>query len=124
MLDLGAMHCRARPRCASCPLAVHCAWAGVGAVGADPAGTAPGQTRFAGSDRQGRGRLVARLRAGPIDGADLAEAAGWPADPDRAGRVAAGLAADGLAVVGADGRWHLPAGGGPGTGFRSAAAAR
>jgi hypothetical protein len=42
-----------------------------------------------------------------VAAADVARLAGWPDDEDRAGRVAAGLVADGLAV--ADGeRLHLP----------------
>lgn len=57
------------------------------------------QSAFAGSDRQGRGRLVDALRLGPVPWAGVAEAAGWPDDPARAHRVAAGLVADGLAVV-------------------------
>jgi A/G-specific adenine glycosylase len=99
MLDLGATVCRARrPRCAACPVASTCAWRGGPAP--DPAvgsaGVAGRQSRFEGSDRQGRGRLVDALRRGPV--ADVAEAAGWPDDPDRAARVAEGLVADGLAV--------------------------
>jgi hypothetical protein len=33
-----------------------------------------------------------------VAGHDLAVVMGWPGDPDRAGRVAADLVADGLAV--------------------------
>ena len=58
----------------------------------------PGQPRFEGSDRQGRGRLVAALCAGPVPAADVAAVMGWPDDPARADRVAVGLLADGLAV--------------------------
>jgi A/G-specific adenine glycosylase len=105
MLDLGATVCtKSAPRCDACPLVVCCAWAGAG--GPDPAvgsaGTGAGQSTFAGSDRQGRGRLVDALRLGPVPWAGVAEAAGWPHDPDRAARVAAGLVADGLAVVAGD----------------------
>ncbi len=110
VLDLGATVCTARaPRCADCPLAAGCAWRRAGrgpAPGAvpDPAATTAGtsrpQARFAGSDRQGRGRLLAALRDGPVGAERLAVAAGWPEDPARAERVAAGLVADGLAG------WH------------------
>ncbi|HEY1636858.1 MAG TPA: hypothetical protein VGF64_19040, partial [Acidimicrobiales bacterium] len=68
------------------------------------------QTTFAGSDRQGRGRLVAALRRSPVPPADLAAAAGWSAteaDALRARRIAESLVADGLAVVEADGRLRL-----------------
>lgn len=98
VLDLGATVCRARvPACGECPIIASCAWRG---VGADPAvgsaGVGGRQSRFEGSDRQGRGRLVDALRRGPV--ADVARAAGWPDDPSRAARIADGLVADGLAV--------------------------
>ena len=109
MLDLGATVCTARgPRCGACPLATTCAWQGRGedpAVGS--AGVSGGQSRFAGSDRQGRGRLVEALRAAPVSLDALAAAAGWPDDPERARRVVAGLVADGLAVE-HDGVLSLP----------------
>ena len=85
MLDLGATVCtKAAPRCG---------------------GTR--QSAFAGSDRQGRGRLVDALRRAPVPEGDLAAAAGWPDQPERAARVAAGLVADGLAAV-VDGALVLP----------------
>ena len=43
---------------------------------------------FAGSDRQGRGRLVRVLRSGPLGADRWADAAGWPRDPAHAARVA------------------------------------
>lgn len=103
MLDLGATVCRARQaRCGECPVASTCRWrAGPApdpAVGS--AGVSGGQSRFEGSDRQGRGRLVDALRRGPV--LDLAGAAGWPDDPERASRVADTLVADGLAVLHGD----------------------
>ena len=102
MLDLGATVCtKSAPRCDACPLLPCCAWAGAG--GTDPAVGSAGadsrQSTFAGSDRQGRGRLVDALRLGPVPLAGVASAAGWPDDAERADRVAAGLVADGLAVV-------------------------
>ena len=99
MLDLGATVCRARaPDCGGCPVATSCAWRG--GAGPDPAvgsaGVSGRQSRFEGSDRQGRGRLVDALRHGPVS--DVATATGWPEDPERAERVARTLVADGLAV--------------------------
>jgi A/G-specific adenine glycosylase len=98
VLDLGATICRSRsPRCDDCPVRPTCAWRGQGpdpAVGS--AGVSTPQSRFEGSDRQGRGRLVDALRLGPV--VDVAVASGWPDDPERAERVAATLVADGLAV--------------------------
>jgi A/G-specific adenine glycosylase len=113
MLDLGATVCTKRVvRCAECPVTAHCAWHLAGHPSPDPAegsaGTSGRQSAFEGSDRQGRGRLVDALRAGPVGAADLASVMGWPADPLRAERVAATLLADGLAELGPDGAWHLP----------------
>ena len=105
VLDLGATVCtRRRPRCDACPLAAAraCAWSGAGRLPPDPAeGTAGAGGRpssFAGSDRQGRGRLVERLRAGPVALADAPSACGWPGDAARATRVTAALVADGLVI--------------------------
>lgn len=106
MLDLGATICTSRaPACGQCPIATGCAWISGGRGAPDPAvgsaGTSGRQSTFTGSDRQGRGRLVDALRAGPVslDATALAGACGWPDDPDRAGRIVDGLVADGLAVV-------------------------
>jgi A/G-specific adenine glycosylase len=115
MLDLGATVCTARsPRCEVCPLSGSlggrsapgrslCAWSVAGRPEPDPAvgsaGTSSRQSTFAGSDRQGRGRLVSALRRGPLTWEAIASAAGWPDDPARSERVAATLVADGLAVA-------------------------
>ena len=116
MLDLGATVCTTRaPRCGTCPLAASacCAWSRAGHAGPDPAagtaGTGNRQSTFAGSDRQGRGRLVAALRLGPVSLVDAGEAAGWhgPGSRSRTSRVVAGLVADGL-VVERDGWLSLP----------------
>jgi A/G-specific adenine glycosylase len=112
MLDLGATVCTARnPSCGSCAVAATCGWARDGRPEPDPSvgtfGVSGRQSRFADSDRQGRGRLVDALRSGPVTGADLAAAMGWPADPQRAERVAVTLVADGLVRCSASGVWHL-----------------
>lgn len=106
VFDLGAAVCtRRRPRCDACPIVAHCTWARAGWPEPDPVtgsgGISGTQAPFAGSDRQGRGRLVEALRGGrlPDSPASLAAACGWSDDPERAVRVAAGLVADGLAVV-------------------------
>jgi A/G-specific adenine glycosylase len=105
MLDLGATVCtKRRPACGSCPVVDRCAWAAAGGGDPDPAigsaGVSGGQPRFEGSDRQGRGRLVEALRAGPVAHGDLADVMGWPEDAARAHRVAARVVADGLVVQG------------------------
>lgn len=104
VFDLGALVCVKRsPRCEVCPIAGACAWARAGWPAPDPvagsAGISGGQSTFEGSDRQGRGRLVDALRAGPVLLADLPVVMGWPDDVLRAGRVAETLVADGLAVA-------------------------
>ena len=77
-----------------------CAWGRAGHPEPDPAdgsaGVSGGQSRFEGSDRQGRGRLVAVLRSRAVASHELAEVMGWPDDPLRADRVAATLLGDGL----------------------------
>lgn len=102
MIDLGAGVCVAHgPRCDRCPLSATCGWRRAGRPEPDPADRAVngrGRTRpFEGSDRQGRGRLVTALTKGPVDRVGLPAVMGWPADQDRAERVAATVVADGLA---------------------------
>ncbi|MBI1843927.1 MAG: A/G-specific adenine glycosylase [Actinobacteria bacterium] len=103
VFDLGAMVCTRRgPSCRACPLRAHCAWANAGFPDPDPvvgsAGVSVPQSTFAGSDRQGRGRLVDALRRGPVSPTDLAAVMGWSDDPSRAHLVADRVVADGLAV--------------------------
>ena len=118
MLDLGATVCVKRsPRCSACPVRSVCAWQSAGGAAPDPAESSAGvsgpQSRFEGSDRQGRGRLVDALRRGPLDPRDLPDAMGWPLDPARAARVAATLVRDRLVHIGPAGSYRL------GTGARS-----
>ena len=103
VFDLGALVCvRRGPRCGECPIRSWCEWAKAGFPEPDPvegsAGISTGQSPFAGSDRQGRGRLVDALRAGPVARRRLASVMGWPGDVERAERVAQTLVADGLVV--------------------------
>ncbi len=98
LMDIGAVVCTARvPACGRCPLARGCVWFNATDTTPDPAPAASRQTRFEGSDRQGRGRLVDALRSGPVPPSRLRAVCGWPEDPQRARRVADGLVADGLA---------------------------
>jgi A/G-specific adenine glycosylase len=99
MLDLGAAHCTARPSCDDCPIRSRCAWAALGWRDPDPSRPAGARrpAPFSGSDRQGRGRLVAELRDRAVAAAELARVAGWPDDEPRARRIADSLVADGLA---------------------------
>ncbi len=106
LFDLGATVCRAKnPSCATCPVKRWCAWQG---NGDDPgAGEGSRQSRFEGSDRQGRGRLVAALREGRVGADELAFLMGWPDDVERARRVAQTLVDDGLAIC-SNNELHLP----------------
>lgn len=112
LMDLGSMHCGPRPACGCCPLAGGlCAWRrspGTADPAAGSAGTSRAQARFAGSDRQGRGRLVRAVLDGSLPAEGIATAAGWPDDPARAARVAAALVAEGLLAEDADGSLRLP----------------
>jgi len=105
-MELGAIVCTARaPRCDVCPIATACAWRLAGYP--EFAGKrAPTQKKFAGSDRQVRGLIMAELRAAEIP-VTLAEVDGvWPDDAQRT-RALAGLLADGL-VVAVEGGYELP----------------
>jgi A/G-specific adenine glycosylase len=103
LMDIGAELCRPTPRCDDCPVAPGCRWYQSGRAQPDPAvgtaGASGRQARFEGSDRQGRGRLLATLAGGPVAAEDAARALGWPSDVGRAARVMADLAAEGLVTV-------------------------
>ncbi len=100
LFDLGAAVCKRRaPACGDCPLRGHCAWAGEGHDPADgSAGVSAVQSRFEGSDRQGRGRLVDVLRAGPQPSTEAARLMGLEDQPLRARRIVASLLRDGLVI--------------------------
>jgi A/G-specific adenine glycosylase len=112
MLDVGAGHCRAtNTDCSSCPFQPGCRWSSAGCAEPDPAAGSAGvskrQSRFEGSDRQGRGRLLDALRSAPVLERDVARAMGWPDDQSRATRVSEALIAEGL-VERRSGRLELP----------------
>ena len=94
LIDLGARHCRPAPRCAQCPVARACAWRRAG--GTDPAPSSHAvsrpQARYAGSDREMRGRVLRALG----DGARTREVLGGLGDPERVARAVESLRADGL----------------------------
>ncbi|HEY2958914.1 MAG TPA: A/G-specific adenine glycosylase [Actinomycetota bacterium] len=111
LMDLGATHCRPRPRCHGCPLAARCRWRALGAA-APPPRARPGAP-FATSERRWRGAVVRALAAAPagLDQATLAakveaDAAGRPAG--WFGGLLARLEAEGLVERGRDGRLRLP----------------
>jgi len=111
-LDVGATICRARnPSCDRCPFSTVCRWRASDLRPPDPAlGSASvsgRQSRFEGSDRQGRGRLVRALREGPVSVDDVAAVMGWAGDAPRARQVAGTLVADGLTEL-VEGSYRLP----------------
>lgn len=107
LMDLGARHCTARPRCDACPVRAHCSWARKGGEDPSAVSTPRPQTPFAGSTRYHRGRLLDALRAGAVTRDALAGVAQVD-DAARAGQLAEALVADGLAEWDGD-RLRLPA---------------
>jgi A/G-specific adenine glycosylase len=111
LMDVGASHCRPRPRCQGCPLALACRWRALGA-GAPPARPRR-QPPFAASDRRWRGAVVRVLAAEPagLDPAALAaavDAAAAPRQPGWFDALLARLEAEGLVARAPDGRLRLP----------------
>ncbi|HMK10278.1 MAG TPA: A/G-specific adenine glycosylase, partial [Acidimicrobiales bacterium] len=90
LMDLGAMVCTAgEPMCRDCWFSEGCQWDG-------DVWITKRQSTFAGSDRQGRGKLIAALRDHDVHIGDLADVMGWPGDRARAERVAAQLVDEGI----------------------------
>jgi A/G-specific adenine glycosylase len=105
LMELGATICTARaPRCGLCPLSV-CAWRSRGYPAA--AGPARRAQRYAGTDRQVRGRLLDVLRGNdsPVTRAELDVA--WLTDTAQRDRALDSLLVDGLVELTADGRFAL-----------------
>lgn len=93
-MELGAVVCTARsPRCAVCPVEAICAWRVSGREA--PAGPTRRPQRYAGTDRQVRGLLLAVLReaTGPVPRQRLDQV--W-ADEAQRSRALASLVTDGL----------------------------
>jgi A/G-specific adenine glycosylase len=96
MLDLGAQFCASTPRCVTCPVARVCKWQLEG--GPDPAPRSAGvsrpQSKFEGSNRQARGRVLKALRDSPRSTQQLL--ACTDLDASRGAALIDGLVADGL----------------------------
>ncbi|CAJ1579191.1 A/G-specific adenine glycosylase [[Mycobacterium] wendilense] len=112
LMELGAVVCTARaPRCGLCPLS-SCAWRQAGY----PAGVAAPKRvqKYAGTDRQVRGRLLDVLRdsTSPVTRAKLDVA--WLSDPAQRDRALDSLLVDGLVEQTRDGRFALCGEGEPG----------
>jgi A/G-specific adenine glycosylase len=105
LMELGATVCTARtPQCGLCPLSA-CAWRSSGY----PAGTTQARRvqRYAGTDRQVRGRLLDVLRGNdsPVTRAQLDVA--WLTDTAQRDRALDSLLLDGLVEQTTDGRFAL-----------------
>ncbi|WP_229480431.1 A/G-specific adenine glycosylase [Mycolicibacterium mageritense] len=104
LMELGATVCTARnPRCGICPLSV-CRWRTAGF----PAGTEVKRVqKYAGTDRQVRGKLMDVLRASssPVTRAQLDVA--WLTDTAQRDRALDSLLVDGLVEQTTDGRFAL-----------------
>ena len=103
LMDLGATVCRPAPLCGDCPLLHVCAWQRTGGdARLDPsvgsAGVSRTQSRFEGSERQARGRLLKALTGGSVRIVDAPQVMRHPA----ALRLVDALCAEGLVRV--DGR--------------------
>jgi len=109
VMELGAVVCVARaPACDACPIADRCAWRAAGYPEHDGP-RAPRQARFAGSDRQVRGLVMAQLRASDVPVTADEVALVWP-DAAQLERALTSLVADGLAEGDATTGWTLPQG--------------
>lgn len=105
LMELGAVICTARnPRCDSCPLSV-CAWRDAGYPAGQPTGKRV--QKYAGTDRQVRGRLLDVLRdsSSPVERTELDRA--WLTDTAQRDRALHSLLVDGLVEQTTDGRFAL-----------------
>jgi A/G-specific adenine glycosylase len=106
-MELGALICVAgTPRCGVCPVRNRCTWRLSGSPAHD--GPARRVQKFAGTDRQVRGKLLDVLRAAhePVDAAALEPA--WD-DAVQRSRCLDSLLTDGLVEQTDDGLFRLPA---------------
>ena len=100
MMDFGATVCTARKaHCEVCPVFAQCIWKGGANGDVDPAKasafTSKPQAKFAGSDRQARGKLMKALTVGAVTPERLVEVMEIT-DVDRAVRLAQALVKEGL----------------------------
>lgn len=106
LMELGQTVCTVRsPTCEACPIAPDCAWLRAGCP--EYAGPPKKVQKFAGTDRQVRGKLLDVLRAaqGPVARAELDAA--W-SEAGQRDRCLDSLLVDGLVEQTEDGRFALP----------------
>lgn len=112
LMELGALVCTARsPQCSVCPLRAGCAWVRAGSPAPSESEIAAQKKRvqkFAGTDRQVRGKIMAVLReaSAPVPKPEIDLV--WPEDDQRE-RALRSLLADGLVrEVASGGEFALP----------------
>lgn len=112
LMELGALVCTARsPQCSVCPLRAGCAWVRAGSPAPSESEIAAQKKRvqkFAGTDRQVRGKIMAVLRedSAPVPKPEIDLV--WPEDDQRE-RALRSLLADGLVrEVARGGEFALP----------------
>jgi A/G-specific adenine glycosylase len=106
VMELGALVCVAgTPRCGACPVRNRCAWRLAGSPAS--AGPARRVQKFAGTDRQVRGRLLDVLRAAHEPVAAEALVPAWD-DAVQRSRCLDSLLTDGLVVQADHGGFSLP----------------
>lgn len=114
LMELGALVCTAKgaPKCSRCPLAPRCAWVAAGKPEPSSAELEKASKRvqkFVGTDRQVRGKVLAKVRSAPGGQAvtraqlDLL----WPESVQLA-RAIDSLVSDGLLELERDGSYRLP----------------
>lgn len=111
MMELGALVCTAtKPDCNICPVRGLCAWQQAGRPAPSEEEKSAAKRRvqkFAGTDRQVRGLIMAVLRAAEAPVAQSAIDVVWP-DAVQRSRALYSLLADGLAEQDEEGRFRLP----------------
>lgn len=115
LLDLGALRCRPKaPECKGCPVRRTCSWAQAGCTAPDPArgsaAVSSRQSKFEGSARQARGRLLRAAQQAAVSPQALCVAVGWVGQVDaevKARAVADSLVSDGLLERDVDGRYVI-----------------
>lgn len=103
LIELGALVCRSKPACERCPI-TQCEWR---ERGYPKTFEKPRSQKFAGTDRQVRGKIMRVLREAPGPVAQPAIDVVWPDEAQRS-RALWSLLEDGLVVQDASGYFHLP----------------
>lgn len=101
LMELGALICRAKtPQCHECPVRQHCQWVALGKPAPteeQKASAAKRVQKFAGTDRQVRGKVMALLRESPTASATGEQIDLLWADKVQLQRAVDSLVTDGLA---------------------------